>query len=256
MRRPDPVAVTFKDGTSYVLHRVLSNANHKQQLGDSKGFSSVGLILTPVADGDGTMNVCKHATPGCRRACFAGYDQLAWKPSKRVARARKLLLEQDPTRFLAMLRADLHRARERARRKGVTQVARLNVVSDVPWLRDHPEIYEEFRDVVFTEYTKDPTLLDDPRRPPNLSLTFSRSERNEADCRAALRNGHSVSVVFRRPELPPTWWGVRVIDGDQDDLRHLDPPGVVVGLKAKASGGRHDRSGFVIDWSPGDPIPE
>jgi hypothetical protein len=54
-----------------------------------------------------------------------------------------------------------------------------------------------------------------------------------------------MAVVFRG-ELPETFRGLPVIDGDKDDLRFLDPKGVVVGLKAKGSA-KHDKSGFVID---------
>jgi len=39
---------------------------------------------------------------------------------------------------------------------------------------------------------------------------------------------------------------LQVIDGDKDDLRFLDPKGVVVGLIAKGKAKR-DTSGFVID---------
>ena len=44
----------------------------------------------------------------------------------------------------------------------------------------------------------------------------------------------------------PTRSGFRVIDGDKDDLRFLDPKGVVVGLKVKGKA-KQDKSGFVID---------
>lgn len=38
--------------------------------------------------------------------------------------------------------------------------------------------------------------------------------------------------------------GHRVIDGDESDLRFLDPASVIVGLRAKGRA-RKDRSGFV-----------
>ena len=38
----------------------------------------------------------------------------------------------------------------------------------------------------------------------------------------------------------------RVVDGDEHDLRFLDPAGAVVYLKAKGPA-RHDRTGFVLD---------
>ena len=46
-------------------------------------------------------------------------------------------------------------------------------------------------------------------------------------------------------ELPKTWQGKPVINGDESDLRFLDPKGVIVGLKAKGQG-KKDTSGFVV----------
>jgi hypothetical protein len=89
--------------------------------------------------------------------------------------------------------------------------------------------------------------------PPNYDLTFSRSEDNDDDCRRVLQAGGRVAVVFRRPPLPASWQGHRVIDGDSSDFRFLDPRGVVVGLKAKGSG-KKDRSGFVVDADGGVPL--
>ena len=39
--------------------------------------------------------------------------------------------------------------------------------------------------------------------------------------------------------------GMYMVDGDGDDVRHLDPQGVVVGLYAKGSA-KTDTSGFVV----------
>jgi hypothetical protein len=60
----------------------------------------------------------------------------------------------------------------------------------------------------------------------------------------ALEQGYSIAVVF--DEVPATWNGVPVVDGDLDDLRfnntNLD---LVIGLKAKGRA-KKDTSGFVI----------
>jgi hypothetical protein len=45
--------------------------------------------------------------------------------------------------------------------------------------------------------------------------------------------------------LPETYLGRPVIDGDEHDLRFLDPSGVVVGLRAKGKA-RKQRGGFVV----------
>ena len=47
-------------------------------------------------------------------------------------------------------------------------------------------------------------------------------------------------------KLPNEFLHLKVIDGDKDDLRFLDPKNVVVGLKAKGKA-RKDNSGFVIN---------
>ena len=51
--------------------------------------------------------------------------------------------------------------------------------------------------------------------------------------------------MFRK-DIPKTFKGLEVIDGDEHDMRFLDKDNVVVGLKAKGKA-RNDYSGFVID---------
>jgi len=101
--------------------------------------------------------------------------------------------------------------------------------------------------VQFYDYTKNPkrALANAAgEHPANYSLTFSRSEVNQTDVEAVLSAGGNVAVVFGAA-LPDVYAGRRVISGDLDDLRFLDPTGVVVGLKAKGRGKR-DMSGFVV----------
>ena len=45
-------------------------------------------------------------------------------------------------------------------------------------------------------------------------------------------------------QIPADYYGRNVVDGDDSDLRFLDPVGVIVGLKAKGEAKRDD-SGFV-----------
>jgi hypothetical protein len=85
----------------------------------------------------------------------------------------------------------------------------------------------------------------DGKLPSNYSLTFSRSETNETQCLEVLKRGGNVAVVFRSKTLPTHWNGFKVINGDENDLRFLDPKGVVVGLTAKGKA-KSDTSGFVV----------
>ena len=120
-------------------------------------------------------------------------------------------------------------------------------------------IMDEFPDDIFYDYTKEISRCDDNSRnradktcktftPSNYGLTFSRSETNQKLVEKAMDRGQNVAVVFdNREGLPKTWNGRRVINGDDSDLRFMDPKRVVVGLLAKgrARGGR-DTSGFVV----------
>ena len=63
------------------------------------------------------------------------------------------------------------------------------------------------------------------------------------DVRLAANAGMNVAVVFE--SVPETYIGKTVVDGDDTDLRFLDPKGVVIGLKAKGRA-RKDTSGFVV----------
>jgi hypothetical protein len=100
--------------------------------------------------------------------------------------------------FIAILRAGLAREEAQARRARLPLVARLNVVSDVAWEREHPALFAGFPLVQFMDYTKDVSRVLDPARPANYHLTFSRSESNDDECRRVLAAGHNVTVVFRR----------------------------------------------------------
>jgi hypothetical protein len=106
----------------------------------------------------------------------------------------------------------------------------------------------EFPHVQLYDYSKHLRVWE--RQLPNYSITFSHSETNLQACLETLAHGSNVAVVFdtkRGAQLPTTWNGYRVIDGDESDLRFLDPHsaiGFVVGLRAKGKA-RKDCSGFV-----------
>ena len=79
--------------------------------------------------------------------------------------------------------------------------------------------------------------------PSNYHLTFSRSETNDKLAEMVLEMGGNVAVVFRN-QLPKTWKGYEVVNGDDNDLRFLDKQGVVVGLIEKGMA-KKDTTGFV-----------
>lgn len=244
--------------------RLLTVGNPKTVKGEGAGWLTAILHLAPAALSG--RNVCPHATAGCRSACLntAGRGGIALDSDGlnaiQVARIRRTRWwQRDRDAFTACLVANIERHIRRATRHGLQPAVRLNGTSDLPWerfpvVRDgvtFPNMMRAFPEVRFYDYTKWPARLRGEVRtrelPPNYSLTFSLADGNDDHADATLAQGGNVAVVFatrRGADLPRSFKGARVVDGDVTDLRFLDPTGVVVGLRAK---GRaiHDRSGFV-----------
>ena len=76
-------------------------------------------------------------------------------------------------------------------------------------------------------------------------MTWSYSEANDKYAKLFDDVQCNKAVVFRK-ELPDTFRGFKVIDGDKHDMRFLDKSNVVVGLTAKGPA-KKDYSGFVVD---------
>jgi hypothetical protein len=111
-------------------------------------------------------------------------------------------------------------------------------------LENGQNLFERFPDVAFVDYTKIVSRFA-RKLPANYHLTLSRSETNEGECLEALERGINVAVVFA--DKPATWHGFECIDGDEHDLRQLDPRGgYVIALSPKGSKAKRDLSGFVV----------
>lgn len=97
----------------------------------------------------------------------------------------------------------------------------------------------------FVDYTKNHLRFRRPL-PANYHLTFSRSEINEPIALDMLAQGVNVAIPFHGT-MPQTWHGYPVVDGDDHDLRFLDPQGgYVVGLSPKGLKAKRDERGFVV----------
>lgn len=248
--------------------KLLTVGNAKTVKGEKKGYLTFIMHLAPHRLSG--YNTCPMATPGCSAACLntagrggmfpgqvtkdlSGADQLLLIESHHLVntiqtariRRTKLFFENRPE-FLSILIAEIQLAIKLAERKNLIPVFRLNGTSDIRWenvLIDllYPNIMSLFPTVQFYDYTKIPNRKDIPS---NYHLTFSLAESNERHAIAALDNNMNVTVVFRKKPFPKNYMGEKVIDGDENDLRFLDPKGVIVGLKAKGKG-KKDTSGFV-----------
>lgn len=192
---------------------------------------------------------CAKATKGCEAACLntAGRGRFDNVQKARIEKTRLFFYER--AAFFNQLVSEIAKAERKAKKLGKQLTMRLNGTSDLIWeaykLQDNKTIFELFPDVIFYDYTK--IAKRDSRPFPNYSLTFSAADGNDADVQTAIVKGMNVAVVFRN-ELPAKWNGRDVINGDTDDLRFLDPHGVVIGLVAKGKA-KKDTTGFVKDIS-------
>lgn len=134
-----------------------------------------------------------------------------------------------------------------AKANNLIPVVRLNGLSDIRWEikgfmldgKYHASIFAAFPKVQFYDYTK--IYNRNVKHIPNYHLTYSYSHKASSlhyALRAIKHYGPdmNLAVVFNLPKgmpLPETFMGRQVVNGDESDLRFLDPKGVVVGLTAK-----------------------
>ena len=227
---------------------LLTRQNAKTSKGEKKGYITGILYLKPAESG-GYKNVCPQASEGCKAACLNTAGRGIFNQVQNGRQRKTDLLFNNPEFFFGELARDIDRLVNYAKKKGMTPAVRINGTSDMPSIARR--MAKLFPNVQFYDYTK----LAKPytRVLPNYHITFSRSETNLKECLDALENGVNVAVVFRK-DLPKTWLGYRVINGDETDLRFLDGKakngkGLVIGLKAKGKA-KKDTSGFVV--KPGE----
>lgn len=222
--------------------KLLSSNNTKIKKGEKLGWKTLGLSLAPASLSG--KQFCPHRSKGCELACLntAGMGAFSNVQAARIKKS-KFLIEQRDT-FLSQLKKELSSIQKRAEKQGAKIAVRLNVLSDLPW---HNLIdMTEFPNVSFYDYTPNPKRMIQFLRgelPQNYHLTFSRKENNQAVVELIANMGGNVAVVFN--QLPETYLGKRVVDGDETDLRFLDPKNVIIGLKAKGKA-KKDSSGFVV----------
>jgi hypothetical protein len=228
--------------------KLLSIGNPKILKGMKQGYMTYILHLAP-ADVSG-YNTCPKATAGCKTACLntAGRGGMFKKGETtnmiQQARIRKTkFFFEDRENFLATLKDDIRKAIKQAEKKGLIPVFRLNGTSDIAW--EKYGVIQEFPNVQFYDYSK--ILGRKVNGLANYHLTFSAADGNDLDVRRAIKEGYNVATVFgikKSQPMPETYEGMPVFNGDDSDLRFLDPKGVVVGLYAKGKA-KKDTSGFV-----------
>jgi hypothetical protein len=216
------------------------------------------------------FNVCVDATIGCIKACLftAGKGRFSMVQEARIRRTLFFFKERDA--YFAQLIKEILALIRKAKRRNMTPAVRLNGTSDLPWERiaftyqgvRYANIMQLFPLLQFYDYTATGARLLG-ELPDNYDLTFSykETEANHGMADLLLRMGKRVAAVFNvkagyvkgthiHKHTLPTTYAIgndtyTVTNGDVNDLRFLDPQGVIVGLRAKGDA-RKDKSGFVL----------
>jgi hypothetical protein len=247
------------------------DGNPKTAKGNAAGYVTGILHLAPWKAAG--INVCPMAElAGCITGClntagrgglaadnrkFAPHGVILPDNSVQAARVRKTrFYADDRVGFMDALASDIRALIRLAIKRNAIPAVRLNGTSDIAWenipVGGKSNIFELFPDVQFYDYTKLPSRNVDAI--PNYHLTASYSEASPAFASMVTTKGSHLSwaVVFdvaKGKPMPSEYMGRPVIDGDETDLRFLDPPQCIVGLRAKGAAKR-DQSGFVVRLTP------
>jgi len=219
-------------------------------------YNEATFILYLAPANQSGYEVCPMRTEGCTAACLheSGHNRIDTKLN-RINNARikktRLFFEQKEF-FMGWIIAEIQSAKKKAEKNGQRFSVRLNGTSDIEFNQfkfEGKPIYELMPEVQFYDYTKVYKRMRRYDEIPNYDLTFSFSGENETETVSTLITGAGrVAVVFEGPELPTSWKGFPVVDGDAYDMRYLDPKGVVVGLRFKKVRNKIDvsDSNFII----------
>ena len=230
--------------------KLLSIGNPKVLKGMKQGYMTYILHLAP-ANLSG-YEVCAKRTKGCTTACLntSGRGGMIKKGETtnaiQQARIRKTkFFFENRELFLSQLDHEINLLKNKAKLLGFKLAIRLNGTSDLPFerykIKDNMSLMELHKDVIFYDYTKIKNRLNS-LLPSNYKLTFSRSESNDHELKDIKQN---IAVVFKN-SLPKKYLNRKVINGDDHDLRFLDPKNAIVGLLAKGKA-KKDNSGFTIE---------
>ena len=207
------------------------------------------LYLAPYTQNSKKINICPKASKGCASSCLfsAGRGSFSNVIASRVNKTEYYL--HDKEKFLLQLAGELVKINKKASKETNQTLIRLNGTSDLDFvylLKKYANFdISNYNNLHFYDYTKILGKVKKYIDHKNYTLTFSRAEDNEAETIQALKIGSNVSAVFSG-DLPKTYKGFKVVDGDKTDSEMLAFKGLILGLKAKGKA-RKDTSGFVIN---------
>jgi len=225
---------------------ILGTASAKTVKGEKIGYLTAIVYLKP------SIKICPLSKlAGCLEPCLQSAGRGAFNSVQQAREAKTRFYFENREAFLLSIAADIWSLCNTAKNKGLTPLVRLNGTSDIDYenliVCDDKNIFQLFPDITFYDYTKHPSRNLTGKTPGNYDLTYSYSgiTPHNVTIKGLLNPSNSrVAVVFQRQEdIPSTFRGWTTIDGDNTDVRHIEPKTVVVALYAKGKA-KNDYSGF------------
>lgn len=219
----------------------LGSVGLSSKMAKSLKYNEATYILYLAPAKSSGYEVCPMRTEECTLACLneSGRNKIDIRENRiNQARIKKTkMFFEDREFFMGWLIDEITREKAKAERNGLKFSVRLNGTSDLDpttFKLDGRTILEWFPEVPFYDYTKVSKRFRLLEQYPNYDLTFSFSGHNMLECINLLSEGKGrVAMVFDGNQLPTTWSGYPVIDGDAYDMRYIDAQNVIVGLKFK-----------------------
>lgn len=229
-----------------------TNSSAKIAKNGKNGVSTYIIYLAPSKQSG--YNVCPKATPECIAACLNESGHNRMDTSGRINRSRikkTQLFFESRAQFVDHVIKEIAKAERKALQDGMEFSVRLNGTSDIsPILFKDSNgltLLDRFPHIQFYDYTKVLARMRLLAKYSNYDLTFSYSGSNWAECETALQSGIRVAVVFRGKQLPETYNGYAVVDGDTHDIRYWDPKACIVGLRFKRVRKPIENSAFIVN---------
>ena len=232
------------------------NSDAKTVKGLGKG-NITGIFYGAHGDLSG-YEACAERTPACNDICLGQKGRAESYPAIMISRINKtIMFFEHRDAWLGMLFRDIDALVRKAQRENLTPCVRLNGSTGINFNRPlgskRVNIFEMYSNLQFYDYTESIKQMRKYLRgelPSNYHLTYSRKENNWTECEEVLDAGGNVAAVFgilKRDSMPDQYNGYKIIDADQDDLRFLDPAGVICGLRPKGKRQRTERDRMLLN---------
>lgn len=221
------------------------SADSKTVKGQKRGYLTGILYLYPYkAYG---FNICANAEKAeCHEPCLntAGRGQMSCVQLSRLRKTKLFHYEREW--FMHQLIRDIEALIRKGQREALIPCVRLNGTSDLDWENiriDGRSLMEIFGNLMFYDYTKLPRIP--KNRNYHLTFSYSSAPAFQRSVAKAQRIGMNMAVVSKDP-IPEGYVATingmhyKVVNGDEDDLRFLDPSPCLVWLKAKGRAKKSD----------------